>query len=90
MQGVSKLTFTAPLNENENQELRKEFTKRFAQRIREIRISKGLTQTQVSEKAGLHESYYGHIELCRFRPSLFVAWKIAKALSVSLDELTDF
>lgn len=77
------------LNKEENKELQKEFTKRFAARIKEIRATKGLSQTEVAERAGLHESYYGHIELRRFRPSLYVAWKVSKALGASLDELTN-
>ena len=89
MQGVKPLEFKGQLNEKENQILRMEFTKRFAEKLRQVRKSKGLTQSQVSELSGLHESYYGHIEICRFRPSLFVAWKIAKALGISLDELTN-
>lgn len=78
------------LSEEENRVLQRDFSRRFAGKIREVRKSKQLTQEEVAEKAGLHYSYYGHIELCRFRPSLFVAWKIAKALEVSLNEIIDF
>lgn len=78
------------LDSKGGEQLRKDFTLEFAKRIKEIRKSKSLTQEQVAYLAGLDDAYYGHLEIGRYRATLFTAWKIAKALDVSLDELVNF
>ncbi len=55
-----------------------------------MRKSKKLTQQELAEKAGLHLTYVGHLELGKYHPTVYVMWKIAKVLKVSLSELTDF
>ena len=52
-------------------------------------MEKGLTQEQVAYLAGIDDAHLGYLEIGRDRVSLFLAWKIANALGVSLDELTD-
>lgn len=84
-----KLSFHTPLTERENKKLRREFTKRLSERLREVRKSKKLTQQELAEKAGLHLTYIGHLELGKYHPTVFVMWKIAKALEVSMNELTN-
>jgi len=44
---------------------------------------------ELSEKAGLHLTYIGHLELGKYHPTTFVVWKIVKALGISIDELVD-
>lgn len=75
------------LAETENRKLRREFTQRFSERLKSLRKATGLTQQQLAEAAGLHLTYIGHLELGKYHPTLFVVWKIAKALGVSLDDL---
>ncbi len=87
---MNKLTFETPLEEADNRELRKEFKTRLSAKLKEIRKSKGLTQTQLADKSGLHLTYVGHLELGKYHPTVFVMWKISKALGVSIKELTDF
>lgn len=87
---VSNLAFKTPLDEGQNRKLRKEFTSRLSSRLRDIRKSKKLTQQELAEKAGLHLTYVGHLELGKYHPTVFVMWKISKALGVSINELTDF
>jgi len=87
---VSNLAFKTPLDENQNRKLRKEFTGILSTRLRDIRKSKKLTQQELAEKAGLHLTYVGHLELGKYHPTVFVMWKISKALGVSMNELTDF
>jgi len=81
------LSFHTPITEAENKKLRREFTKRLSERLREVRKSKKLTQQELAEKAGLHLTYVGHLELGKYHPTVFVMWKIAKALDVSIDDL---
>lgn len=87
---VDKLKFKTPLDEAQNRKLRKEFTGRLSAKLREVRKDKKLTQQELAEKAGLHLTYVGHLELGKYHPTVFVMWKIAKALNVSINDLTDF
>ena len=87
---MTALSFRIPLDDGQNRKLRKEFTKRLSERLREIRKAKKLTQQELAEKAGLHLTYVGHLELGKYHPTVFVMWKISRALGVSLDNLIDF
>mgnify|MGYP001619576277 CR=1 FL=1 len=63
--------------------------KKLSQRIEELRKEKGLTQEKLAEKAGLHRAYFWDIENGR-NISIKTAYKISKALGVSLGELFKF
>lgn len=84
---MKDLIFKTPKDESENIKLRREFTGRLSAHIREIRKSKKMTQQELAEKAGLHLTYVGHLELGKYHPTVFVMWKIANALEVSMDDL---
>ncbi|HCB23324.1 hypothetical protein A3B42_03535 [Candidatus Daviesbacteria bacterium RIFCSPLOWO2_01_FULL_38_10] len=86
---MSTLQFKTPKDENENKKLRKEFTGLLSERLKEVRKNKRMTQQELAEKAGLHLTYVGHLELGKYHPTVFVMWKIAKALGVSMSELTN-
>lgn len=86
---MSNLQFRTPKDEGDNRKLRKEFTARLSERLKEVRKSKKMTQQELAEKAGLHLTYVGHLELGKYHPTVFVMWKIAKALDVSMNELTN-
>jgi len=83
------ISFHTPQSETENKKLRREFTRKLSERLREVRKSKKLTQQELAEKSGLHLTYVGHLELGKYHPTVFVMWKIAKALDVSMNELTN-
>lgn len=87
---VNKLNFKTPVDDGQNRKLRKEFTSKLSSRLRDIRKEKKLTQQELAEKSGLHLTYVGHLELGKYHPTVFVMWKISKALGVSMNELTDF
>lgn len=87
---MNKLTFKEQLDTNENRKLRREYTKQLSEKLREVRKEKKLTQQELADKAGLHLTYVGHLELGKYHPTVFVMWKIAKALGVSMNELTNF
>ncbi|OFY99894.1 MAG: hypothetical protein A3K10_05920 [Bacteroidetes bacterium RIFCSPLOWO2_12_FULL_31_6] len=64
--------------------------KNFGNHIRKIRISKGYTQESLSYDAELDISQIGRIERGKINPSLYVLYRLSKALDVSLKELLDF
>jgi len=59
----------------------------FGNRVRERRLALGLTQQELADRAGLHRSYIGQIELGRRNVTLKSAAKIAKALHVDIASL---
>jgi transcriptional regulator with XRE-family HTH domain len=59
----------------------------FGKRLKELRISKKLTQIELAEICGLHPNYIGMVERGERNPSLINIDKLAKALDVSLSEL---
>ena len=62
---------------------------KLSQRIERLRKEKGMTQEGLAEKAGLHRAYFWDIENGR-NISIKTAYKIARALGVSLSELFNF
>lgn len=54
----------------------------FGKKIRSARVEKGLTQTEVAEKAGINTNYYACIERGEVNPSLEKIQAIAKALGL--------
>jgi len=86
---MSNLSFKTPLDSADNQKLKNIFSKHLSKRLKEVRKNRKFTQQELAEKAGLHLTYIGHLELDKYRPTVFVIWKIARALGVSVDELID-
>ena len=64
--------------------------RRTAERIREIRKSKKISQEQLAEKAGLHPTLIGKMERAEINPTIVSLEKIAKAFNISLSELFSF
>lgn len=58
----------------------------FGDFIRTQRERKGLTQAEVADRVGLHQTYYGKIELGRREVDLFKAIAICKALEMDLSD----
>lgn len=87
---MAKLSIRGDLSTSDNARLREDFTERLSERLREMRKNKKMTQQEVAEKAGLHLTYVGHLEAGKYHPTMFVVWKVAKALGVGLDELINF
>jgi len=61
--------------------------KRFGDRVRELRIKKGLSQEQLAELSGLHRTYISSVELGKRNVSLINIFALAKALGVTPDKL---
>ena len=56
-------------------------------RIKNIRITRRLTQTQVSKLCGVSKSVYSRYESGERNPSLRVIRKMSKALDCAVDDL---
>lgn len=65
----------------------KEYLKLFAQRVRSLRKTQGISQEKLAEQAGLHRTYIGMVERLERNPSLICIHKIANGLGVHITEL---
>jgi transcriptional regulator with XRE-family HTH domain len=64
--------------------------KRFGERVRELRLAKGLSQEELAFRARVHRTYLGGIERGERNPALKNIAAIAGALGVSLAALFAF
>ncbi|NCO74706.1 MAG: helix-turn-helix transcriptional regulator [Cyanobacteria bacterium] len=64
-----------------------DITKKFGEKIRQIRKQQKMSQNELAEKSGLHRTYIGAVERGERNITLINAEKIAQALSVKLFEL---
>lgn len=64
--------------------------KQFGERIKDLRLAKGLSQEELAFRAGVHRTYLGGIERGERNPSLKNIAAIAMALDVALPELFSF
>ena len=86
---MAKLTLRANLSESENARLKEEYSEKLAEKLKELRVKRGMKQEELANAATVHLTYISHLEAAKYHPSVFVIWKIAKALNVSINELTD-
>ena len=74
------------ITKNGEEEIKKEFTKKLAKHIKKVRKEKGITQEDLAFESGLNSAYIGHLERGVYSPTLYVVWKISKALGISLQD----
>lgn len=67
----------------------KAIVKAVGERIRELRIQKGLSQQKLCDEADVPLSQIGRIELGKNNPTISTLFVIAEALGVSLKDLVD-
>lgn len=67
----------------------KSFYRALGQRIAQFRKAQGLTQTQLAEQLGISQQTLAHYEVGRLRVAVAMLPPLAKALSVSVDDLLD-
>ncbi|MCM8788285.1 MAG: helix-turn-helix transcriptional regulator [Candidatus Omnitrophica bacterium] len=67
--------------------MEKDIYKTIGMSIRKIRKSAGITQEELSRKAGIDPSFISHIERGTKKASIETIFKIANALEVSVEEL---
>lgn len=63
---------------------------RFGHRVRAERVKLGLSQESLAARAGVHRTYVGMIERGEKNITLENIEKIAKALNLTVSELTQF
>lgn len=63
---------------------------RFANRLKELRKEKDITQEQLAIKTHVHPTYISKIETAKRNPTLKMIYLISRALGVSLHELFEF
>jgi transcriptional regulator with XRE-family HTH domain len=61
--------------------------KKFGQRVKELRLTKGYSQERLAEISDLDRTYIPGIEAGKRNVSLLVVEKIAKAFGISISEL---
>ena len=66
---------------------RPEVVRQFAERLREVRRTAGLTQRELAEAASLSEGYVARLEAGDTSPGLDLMSRLAAALSVPLTDL---
>jgi transcriptional regulator with XRE-family HTH domain len=64
--------------------------KEVANRIKEIRLSKGLTQTDVAKRGEINVGYYARVERGEIEPSVGTLERIATGLDVRSSEILPF
>lgn len=77
-----------PINSSELRK-KEEVQNRFGKRLAELRASKDITQEKFAFELDVDRTYISYIERGKRNPSLYMLWKIAKALGVSFSELTE-
>lgn len=61
---------------------------KFGNKVREKRLSLGMSQEELAARAGVHRTYVGMIERAEKNITLTNIEKIAKALKLSINEIT--
>ncbi len=61
--------------------------KKFGQRVRQLRLSKGISQEDFAEMADLHRTYISDVERGERNVTISTAYRIAQALEVNLKDL---
>ena len=59
-------------------------------RVRELRVARGLTQKELGECLGVSRQAVNAIETGKFDPSVWLAYDLANYFGVSIEELFDF
>ncbi len=59
-------------------------------RIKNLRLEKKISQTEIAYRCGFDKSNYNTIESGKRNPTVLSLLKIAKALDVSIEELFNF
>ena len=66
----------------------REILLKFGKRVRDERVKQGFSQEMLASKAGVHRTYIGMIERAEKNITLENISKVAKALTLSISELT--
>jgi transcriptional regulator with XRE-family HTH domain len=64
-----------------------EIVRLFANRLREVRLSRGMTQVELAQKAHVPASYVSDLEKAKVAPGIDLVDRLAKSLEISVAEL---
>lgn len=65
-------------------------TRKIGKKLKELRLSKGMTQADIAAKAKLNVNYYAKIERADVKPSIEAYERIARALKVTASDIFPF
>ena len=68
--------------------MNKTILEKFGERVREERLKQNLSQEELASRAGVHRTYIGMIERAEKNITLENIEKIAKALGISITNIT--
>jgi transcriptional regulator with XRE-family HTH domain len=68
--------------------MNKTILEKFGERVREERLKQNLSQEELAGRAGVHRTYIGMIERAEKNITLENIEKIAKALGISITNIT--
>lgn len=71
----------------DTEEYRGQMIKAFGKNIRNIRLSKNLTQEQLAEMSSINDKYLGEIERGEKNPTAIIVYKLSRSLGISVCEL---
>lgn len=66
----------------------KENSTSFGQNLRKYRVMEGLSQEELASKSGLSRNFISDLETSKKQPSYDAVKKLAKALGISLDQIS--
>lgn len=69
---------------------KKQVSEKVGDEIKKRREEAGISQEELSDRAGFYRTYAGHVELGRYTPSIYTLYKIAQALKVKVKDLIPF
>lgn len=62
------------------------FAAQLGKHLRKVRLSKGISQEDLSMDAGYYRTYVGKIEQGKYSPSTHTIWRLAHTLGMSLQD----
>ena len=62
----------------------------FAQRLRQYRKDKGMTQQELADLVGVSRQTIMQLERSRYNPSMLLAYSIAQVFGVTIEDLFEF
>lgn len=62
----------------------------FGKRVKQLRVSQGLSQEELAHRCGFYRTYIGMVERAERSITLYNVSKIANGLNVTLKDLFDY
>ena len=79
-------TLTYESTPDQRRKEKREFAVAIGKHLRKLREANGISQEQLSVKAGYYHTYVNKIEQGKYSPSLHTIWRLSYTLGVSLED----